>query len=365
MSSSLEKAVLRILKTLTVLLVGAGIYFFVRYFWPLLAGMVLTGIKISLPILIAYLVAVLLNPVITFCEKRFHLPRTPGTLLSLILFITLLGGLLYLLVFNLILELVDISQQLGTFSQDWNQWNFNLVIEKFQVHLERFNLPSDFVQETGKEFWQSLDVLRNVITVLSKQIFNFVTALPQYFVIWILTLIATFFFARDYELIKTNISTLIFRWLPHKWSTGMQRVGRGLQKALQGYIKAELILISITGFISLIGLSILGVEYALTLALLLALLDLLPIVGPGTVFIPWAIWMIITGTPPLGIGLLILYGIIVTVRQILEPKVLGKNIGLHPLTTLISLYFGFRLLGFWGLILGPAAVIICKAFVEK
>lgn len=189
MSSSLEKAVLRILKTLTVLLVGAGIYFFVRYFWPLLAGMVLTGIKISLPILIAYLIAVLLNPVITFCEKRFHLARTPGTLISLILFITLIGGMLYLLVFNLILELVDLSQQLGTFSQDWNQWNINLVMEKFGTVLERLHIPSDYVQESGKEFWQSLDVLRNVITVLSKQIFSFITALPQYFVIWILTLI--------------------------------------------------------------------------------------------------------------------------------------------------------------------------------
>jgi len=75
--------------------------------------------------------------------------------------------------------------------------------------------------------------------------------------------------------------------------------------------------------------------------------------------------MLITGDVKFGIGLLILYGIIVVVRQILEPKLVGENIGLHPLTTLVSLYIGYRLLGFWGFIIGPAVVIIYKAFVKN
>lgn len=364
MSPSLEKALMALLRIVTILLAGAGIYFFARYFWPLLATMISTGIKIALPLLFAYLVAVLLNPVIAIFENKLRLSRTLSTLISLVIFLALIGGLLYLLVFNLIQEMIDLSVSLSVFSNEWNQWSLNAVIEKLQVFLERLHIPSQFVKETVEDFWQSLDFVRDIVAVVLSQFFNFVKALPQYFILLVVTLIASFFFARDYELIKANVSGLIIRWLPEQWEAGTRRIGRGLQRALHGYIRAILILISITGFLTLIGLSILGVRYAYILALLMALLDLLPIVGPGTVFIPWAALMMLTGSPGFGVGLLILYGIIVIVRQMLEPKVVGENIGLHPLTTLISLYLGYTIFGFWGLILGPAVVIIYKAFAE-
>lgn len=365
MSPSLEKVLMALLKTVMILLAGAGIYFFAQYFWPLLATMVATGIKIALPLLIAYLVAVLLNPVIAFFENKLHLSRTLGTLIALVIFLAMVGGILYLLVFNLIREMVDLSVTLGTLSNEWNQWNIDTAMERLQVFLERLNVPSNFIQETGKDFWQSLDFVRDIVAVLLAQFFNIIKALPQYFILLVLTLIASFFFACDYNKIKANVSGLVIRWMPDRWEEGTRRIGRGLQRALHGYIKAILILISITGVLSLIGLSILGVRYAYILALLMALLDLLPIVGPGTIFVPWAAWMLFTGSPRFGIGLLILYGIIVIVRQMLEPKVVGENIGLHPLTTLVSLYLGYTLFGFWGLVLGPAVVIIYKAFVEN
>lgn len=125
-----------------------------------------------------------------------------------------------------------------------------------------------------------------------------------------------------------------------------------------------MLLVSLTGLESLIGLTILGVSYAHLLALTVAFFDFLPILGPGTFYIPWSIWMFLSGNIRLGIGLLILYAIIVVVRQLLEPKVIGQSIGLHPLATLIALYFGFTLLGVWGLILGPAIAIAYKAFVD-
>jgi sporulation integral membrane protein YtvI len=365
LSPSLEKALMTLLKTVIILLAGAGIYFFVQYFWPLLSSMISTSLIIALPLLFAYLVAVLLNPVINIFENKLHLSRTLGTLISLVLFLTMIGGVVYLLVFNLISEMVDLSVTLSTYSNEWNHWSFNNVIDKFQVFLERLHIPSQFVKETMEDFWKSLDVVRDVVGVLLSQFLNFIKALPQYFILLVVTLIASFFFARDYQQIKANVSGLIIQWMPDKWEAGTRRVGQGLQRALHGYIRAILILISITGFLTLIGLSILGVRYAFILALLMALLDLLPIVGPGTVFIPWALLMFLTGSPGFGIGLLILYGILVIVRQMLEPKVVGEHIGLHPLTTLVSLYLGFTIFGFWGLILGPAVVIIYKAFEEN
>lgn len=358
MSPLMERTVLVFLKTITIMVAGVGVYFFVRYFWPLMAGMVATGIKIILPFLFAYIVAVVLNPVIRFLERRTHLPRTAGTLLTLAIFLVILGGILYLIISNMIRELLDLSQALGSLSQDLSSWRLNLLLEQFQSLLTRLHLPPDFIQGTGGDF---LNVLKNFVTAFSRQLFYLVTALPQYFILLVVTVIASFFFARDYEMIKTSF----FKWIPDKWQAGTRRVGMGLQKALFGYLKAELLLISITGLESAIGLTLLGVRYAHLMALLVAIVDLLPVVGPGSIYIPWALWMFFTGNMRFGIGLLILYGIIIIVRQILEPKVLGESIGLHPLTTLMALYFGISLLGFWGLILGPAAVIAYKAFVHK
>jgi len=365
LSPSLEKVVMFFLKILTVLLVGAGIYFFVRNFWPLLAALLANGLKIMIPFFVAYLIAVILHPLIKLLEKRLRFPRTLGTLFSMGIFLFLIGGLFYVLISNLVQELVDLSVYLTNYSRDLNQWTIQMGLEELQYYLEKLNIPNNIIQETGKELWESLDVIKNIVSGFLTHFFNFVAALPQYFVLLVLTLIVSFYFARDYDLIKNNFSLFFQRWSSEKWSNALHRVSRGLQRALHGYIKAIIILISITGFLSLIGLLILGVRYAFVLALVVALLDLLPVVGPGTVYVPWGIMMLITGDVKFGIGLLILYGIIVVVRQILEPKLVGENIGLHPLTTLVSLYIGYRLLGFWGFIIGPAVVIIYKAFVKN
>ncbi|MDD4782202.1 MAG: sporulation integral membrane protein YtvI [Syntrophaceticus sp.] len=361
MSPSLEKVLTVLLKIVIVVLLGAGIYLFAQYFWPLLASMFATLIKLLLPLLIAYVIAVLVKPVIDLFEYKFHFARTPTTLVVLIVFLVIIGVFLYLLASNIIAELVDLTIMLSSLS---NELNLNSAMDSLQRILQRLHLPSSYIQDAWNELWGGLDVVRGGISGLLAQVFNFIAALPEYLIVLVLMIIASFFFARDHEEIKTGMIALAERWLPDSWMAGARRIGIGLQKALHGYIKAILVLISITGFISLIGLSILGVEYAHILAIIMALLDLLPIIGPGAIFIPWAIWAFFTGSPAFGLGLLILYGIIIVIRQILEPKVVGDRIGLHPLTTLISIYVGYALFGIWGFILGPAVVITYKAFTE-
>ncbi|NPV28244.1 MAG: sporulation integral membrane protein YtvI [Firmicutes bacterium] len=361
MTPALEKNLLIFIKILTLVLVGAGIYFFITHFWPFLARLIGAGIKAVLPFLIAYLFASLLDPPITFLEQRLHLSRTWGTLFALLLFIAIIGGLLFLLISNLIRELVQLSQALASASQDLEIWNLNLLVERFQSFLLNLHLPQNIIQEAVRNLWQVVDFTKNIVGIILTQLFRFIASLPRYFILLIITLVGSFFFARDYHLIKTNM----IRFIPAPWQAPFKRVSGGLFKAFHGYLKAQLFLISLTGLESLVGLSILGVSYAHILALVAAFVDLLPILGPGSLYIPWALWMLFSGKIRLGIGLLILYGIIVVVRQLLEPKVVGQSLGLHPLTTLITLYFGFSLLGLWGLILGPALVIAYKAFFEE
>src|SRR5699024_5835394 len=118
---------------------------------------------------------------------------------------------------------------------------------------------------------------------------------------------------------------------------------KDLKKALLGYLKAQLTLISITGAIVFVGLLILHVDYALTIAVATGLIDLLPYLGTGIVFVPWIIYMFFTGNYFLTIGLAVLYAIVLIQRQIMEPKIVSSNIGLDPLATLIAIFVGIQL----------------------
>ena len=117
-------------------------------------------------------------------------------------------------------------------------------------------------------------------------------------------------------------------------------------------------LVSMTTVIILVGLLILRVKHAILIALITGILDLLPYLGTGLVFVPWIIYEFITGGTKLAIGLTVLYIIVLVQRQLIEPKVLSSNIGMDPLATLVSLFVGFKLLGFIGLIAGPVTLVL-------
>lgn len=135
--------------------------------------------------------------------------------------------------------------------------------------------------------------------------------------------------------------------------------------SLGGYLKAQVILIIISFFIVLIGLYIfhflnLNVEYPLMAALGIGFVDALPIVGSGTVMVPWAVLSAVNGNIKLAIGLLILYVIVIVVRQLIEPKIVSNHIGIHPIFTLIAMYTGFKIVGIVGMFIGPILLIIIK-----
>jgi sporulation integral membrane protein YtvI len=132
--------------------------------------------------------------------------------------------------------------------------------------------------------------------------------------------------------------------------------------ALIGFLKAQSIILSVTFIESFIGLTFLGIDYAFTLAIIIAVFDILPVLGTGGIYVPWAVINLILGNYRLGVGLLLLYGIIVVVRYMIEPKVVGQQLGIHPLLTLMSMFAGLKLIGVAGLILGPTTVVALKAF---
>jgi predicted PurR-regulated permease PerM len=114
----------------------------------------------------------------------------------------------------------------------------------------------------------------------------------------------------------------------------------------------------------LIGFLIIGINDAVLIALIIAVFDVLPILGSGAILIPWGIISILAGAPMTGVGLIVLWGIILIVKQIIEPKIVGSQIGLHPLVTIASLYIGLQLMGGLGLIVAPLYIITYQKFQE-
>lgn len=187
----------------------------------------------------------------------------------------------------------------------------------------------------------------------------FVSAAPRALVALAVALCSCAYFCLDLERIHSACLSLfpsaMRRWLGGARET-VSRVG-GM------YLRSYLTLMGITFAEMLVGLSLLRVGYALLLALLIALVDLLPVLGVGTVLIPWSLVSFVTGDIARGVGLLVLWGISLAVRQFLEPRLIGRGLGIHPCLTLVAMYAGLRLFGIIGMLLCPPLAALLFAWL--
>jgi sporulation integral membrane protein YtvI len=177
--------------------------------------------------------------------------------------------------------------------------------------------------------------------------------IPAAFIFITVTLLACYYFTADNGALKRSLSVGLTRLTPLPLRDRLPPLGRRLKRLGQSYLRACLLLGLTTFLLTFMGLAVLGVPYAFLLAVLLAVVDLLPLLGTGIILVPWAVLCLLLGQVKLGIGLLILYGVSTLIRQILEPKLIGDGLGLHPLVSLGAMYAGLRLFGVWGMILSP------------
>ena len=149
--------------------------------------------------------------------------------------------------------------------------------------------------------------------------------------------------------------------IPPQWKDTLIPALRRVRKTLGGWLKAQGILMLITYGIVSAGLMLLQIPYGPVWALLIALVDAVPMLGTGTVLLPWALVRLLQGQGLQALGLAGIFGTSALVRSVLEPKLVGRHIGLDPLLTLIAMYAGWQFFGFWGLILAPMTAAAAKA----
>ena len=307
------------------------------------------------PVILAALAASLLNPLIRWFQRKVGWSRHVLTLLLLLLLLGAVGGTLWLLVYSVGNELISLVQNwehLANGAAD--------VFAKLEnLFSQIFVLIPDNVTSTvqnaadGVMGWLS-KVIPSVMGDLASLAGHKAMAVPSVVVGITIFIMATYFLASDYPYIKA-------KWVQHM-DGGLlhfcEQVRITAVGAFGGYLKAQLLLSVGVFFILLIGFLIIHQSYSVLLALGLALMDFIPLIGAGTIMVPWAIIDLITGHFRGAVELMVIWGIIVLFRRIMEPKIVGDQTGLSPILSLVSIYVGMKVGGVLGMILGPILTLI-------
>ena len=340
------------LRLLILLVVAVGGVFVLGWALPLVY-----------PFLLGWLLAYSLNPVVNGLHLKLHMPRWLAVTLTLLLFTASMLTVISALVVRLVGEIMNLS---GSLQQ---------LVSWAEITIERFLASPDIRLLIGRinTFYQEnpnyQETINNRISDTAKAVaeagtnlagaflngvVNVLASLPQVATIAVVVLLASFFIGKDWS----RYASRMVGWFPERTRKRASAVWKDIRQALFGYVRAQFILISITAIVVFIGLLVIGVKDALSVALVIGFVDLLPYLGVGAAMVPWIAYRFIVGDWGMGGALSLLYGIVLIARQVIEPKVLASSVGLDPLPTLIATFVGLKLFGFLGLIIGPVAIVI-------
>lgn len=312
----------------------------------------------TLPFIIGLIAAIVLQRPVAFLTEKTKMPRTFWSILLVLLVLCFLFAVIAVLAWRLVAQ-----------AEGFASWLTGLVPDIKQTFTDVSNWFSSITQKLPVDVSNALQnapgtIFEAIITALTSFVTSFANGVltqgPGILISAIFSVVASCYITKDYR----KITNFILNQLSDKKKEIVINTKKlfvtNILKMLRGYI----IIMCITFMEIFIGLSILKVRYAGILALIIAVLDILPVIGTGTVLIPWGIISLLMGNIWLGIGLLILYIAITVIRNIIEPRIIGQQVGLPPIVTLISMYVGLKTFGVIGMMVAPVSVIIVVKLQE-
>lgn len=337
-----------------------GIWIFLKY-----------ALGILMPFILAWLISLATRPLSMKISEKIGIPQKPIAALLLLVVVAVLVGVTAWGINRAALELEGLlssldtgNSMLGSFMTDAADWASNL-----SMHLP---LPEALKNSPQfEDFWLRLDesVMDSVMSGISSvcerlpgMAFAVAKALPSVLLFVTVLLLSGYYFSVGDVSVAGAVQGMVCRIFPSV-KNKIEYWQASAKDAARRYIRAYLLLMLITFAEMFIGFSLLKIEYAFILAWGVAIVDLLPVLGTGTVLIPWTIISFISGDHRIGTGLLVIYGISIIIRQVIEPKIVGKSLGLPPFVSLVSMYIGFKLLGVWGMILSPAVAMVIRGVI--
>jgi sporulation integral membrane protein YtvI len=338
-----EKIYNLMIYSLGLLSLGAVIYVVFKYLLPLL-----------IPFIIAWMLVALTKSGAESLADKMHIPRRIVRLVSALTSVLVLsmglGLILWRSSVSLFRFLSDVAESRGVLG----------IIEEL-LSSERPILGNIIPKELATVFGRTLDgLISSAMSKVGELATELVGALPTAFLFLLVTIISIVYFALDYE----SIQSFVIRLLPKSISDRLSDLRRGTLRVMGKYLRSYAIIMLITYITIFLGLLLLRVEHSPIIALLIAFLDVLPVIGVGTVLLPWSLISFALGDKFLGVGLILLFVVNAVLRQLIEPKIVGKSLNLHPLVSLGAIYLGYALFGFAGLFILPLTAILLSAFLS-
>ncbi|MGN1401836.1 MAG: sporulation integral membrane protein YtvI [Bacillus sp. (in: firmicutes)] len=328
-----------------------------------LAMAILVGYYIlphAAPFIAAFFTALLLVPPVRFLQAKSQLTYKSSVLIVFIAFILLIAALLFFLTSKAITEGIRVIQDTPLYMEEINHiWDtFELdIIEASE------SLPASLKDALSQQGQHSLDILNTKLTGLLtiENVTNWVKAIPSFLVSLIVYTIALCLFMLELPRLAKNLFSMFTESTADKVMFMLSR----LSSVLYGFLKAQFVVSVIIFIVSFIGLIFIKPHIAAVMSTIIWVIDFIPLIGSIVILAPWSLFELLTGDVTGGIQLAILAVILLIIRRTVEPKVMGEQIGLSPLATLISMYLGWKIIGIMGFIVGPLLVIFWTAARES
>ncbi|WP_248278514.1 sporulation integral membrane protein YtvI [Bacillus sp. DNRA2] len=310
-------------------------------------------IPVSLPIILAFITALLLEPIIAYLSKLLKGKRQLSVVIVFILFICFIALCSYFITTKVITEVIDLVENSPIYVN-------NLSKMWFKAEAKLVSMASDLPKVVVNQFTSQI---QNFLSTIKEGILDYVninnfkailTNIPNYLVSFIIYLVSLFLFLIDLPRLTENF----YSHLTEKTTKKVKYMTSRLSFIIFNYIKVQFFISIIVFILTLITLHFIAPEIALYMSMLIWLLNFIPIFGTFIILAPWAIFHLLTGNILVGITLLLLALGLVVVKKFVKPYILGGQYGLSPLSTLVVMYLGFKIIGLYGIIIGPLILVI-------
>ena len=314
------------------------------------------------PFFVAFLFSWLLLPVIRYLTVRRHMKYSLSAALCLIVFFALLGGIAVL-----------VTSRCASLIADWAVLLPSLYEDALRPGLENLARTLEtLANRVSPELYELVNTaLPDVVTSIGAAVTNasmdavsalsgWVTKLPSRLLSTLVCVIATVFMTADFP----RVTAFMLRQVPERPRHVVSEAKAALGRVLRKYGRSYGIIMAVTFAEIFLGLLLLGQTNACLIALAIAVFDIFPIVGAGLILVPWAAVALLGGRTFMGAGLAVIWLVEIVVRSVIEPRIVGRQVGLHPLVTLIAMFVGSKLFGGVGLLGLPILCAIVQSLDE-
>lgn len=333
-------------------------------YWAVIAVGVYLAMEYLLPISVPCILGIVVAWLVVWVSGKLHCRNK----IFRILLSVLLYGVIGLLIALLVVKGVDgLSGLIKWLPQVYEKKLQPLVMVAYSWGVETLqHLDPALISALESVLQSLLSGLKNLVSVISGFAVDLVsglaTGIPSLIFSLLAMIFTTIFLVADYE----RIASFANAYTPQKVKKILKKVRFYLTDTLFVVIRYYILIMLLTFTELSILFSVFGIENPVLKAGLIAVFDIMPILGTGGIMIPWAVISLVLGYTKLGIELLVIYGIVTVIRNYVEPKIVGSQLGLHPIITLVAMFIGLRIFGFWGLFGLPVGIsFLWKEYNER